>query len=157
MTQDKPKEKIQKMEFSLEMELIDNFQFKVKYDLPEMPDLITDEPPKIGGEGKGPNPSRLIGTAVANCLSSSLVHCLRRAKADVKGIKAEVTGYIERNDEGLLRLTKIDVTILPKFGSSADENLLNRCKDIFEKYCIVTESIRNGLPVNVEIDAEYEN
>ena len=156
MAEEAKKEKIQKLEFSLEMELIDKFQFNVKFDIPEMPDLVTDEPLEMGGEGKGPNPSRMIGTAVANCLTSSLVHCLRRAKADVKTIRADVNGLIERSDEGLLRLKKVDITIRPRLGSEADKNALERCKGLFEKYCVVTDSIRNGLPVNVEVEAEFE-
>ena len=151
------KKKIEKMEFSLEMELIDKFQFNVKFDIPEIPDLLTDEPPVLGGEGKGPNPSRMVGTAVANCLASSLVHCLRRAKADVKGLKAEVRGNIARNDEGLLRLTNVNVVLLPKLGSVSDKAALERCERLFEKYCVVTEAIRNGLPINIEVKAEFEN
>jgi uncharacterized OsmC-like protein len=150
------KEKIQKLEFSLEMELVDKFQFNVKFDIPEMPDLITDEPIKTGGEGKGPNPSRLVGTAVANCLSASLLHCLRRSKVDVEGIKAEVNGLITRNDEGLLRIKKIDVTLKPRLGSPDDEKKFERCKSIFEKYCIVTDSLRQGLAINVDVEPKFE-
>lgn len=155
MTEEKKKEKIQKMELSLEMELIEDFQFLVKFDIPEMPDMITDEPPKLGGKARGPNPSRMVATAVANCMASSLIHCLRRSKADVRGIKAEARGIIERNEEGLLRLKNVDVVIIPKLGSRDDEKAVERCRSIFEKYCIVTESIRNGLPVNVEIEPDY--
>lgn len=144
------------MEFSLEMELIDKFSFNVKFDIPEMPDLITDEPIKVGGEGKGPNPSRLVGTAVANCLASSLMHCLRRAKADVKGFKAQVSGIISRNEEGLLRLKSIHVALQPRLGSESDLKAFERCKGIFEKYCIVTDSIRAGLPVDIEVEPEIE-
>jgi uncharacterized OsmC-like protein len=137
------------------LELIDDFQFNVKFDIPEMPDLLTDEPPAMGGEGKGPNPSRMVATAVANCLSSSLVHCLRRSKADVRGVKALATGVISRNEEGLLRLKNVDVKIMPRLGSNTDEKLVERCMGLFEKYCVVTESIRNGLPVNITVEPEY--
>ena len=132
MAEEKPKKKIEKLEFSLEMELIKDFQFMVKFDIPEMPDMVVDEPPAIGGDAAGPNPSRMVGTAVANCMASSLVHCLRRAKADVRGIKAQASGIIARNDEGLLRLQKVNVTIHPRLGSRSDEAALERCKGIFE-------------------------
>jgi len=156
MAEEVKKKKLDKMEFSLELELIDKFQFIVKFDIPEMPELITDEPPMLGGDARGPNPSRMVGTAVANCLTSSLVHCLRRAQADVRGIKTDVHGLIERNEQGLLRLKSVDVTIKPRLGSSADKNALERCKGLFEKYCVVTDTIRNGLPVNVEVEAEFD-
>jgi uncharacterized OsmC-like protein len=152
MAEEKAKKKIEKLEFKVELELLDRFQFKVKYDFPEIPDLMTDEPIQMGGEGKGPNPSRMVGTAIANCLASSLIHCLRRSKADVKGIKADVKGYIKRNEEGLLRLTNVDVFLYPIMGSSDDMKAFERCKGLFEKYCVVTESIRQGLTVNVEVE-----
>lgn len=157
MAEEKSKKKIEKMEFNIELEMIDKFQFNVKFDHPEIPELITDEPISLGGEGKGPNPSRLIGTAVANCLCSSLIHCLRRARADVKGIKAEVKGFILRNENGRLRMHNVDVILHPKLGRDDDKKILERCKSIFEDYCIVTESIRSGLPINVEVEPVFEN
>ena len=37
-----------------------------------------------------------------------------------------------------------------------DLDKLKRCKDLFEKYCIVTESIRKGLSVNVDVVPEID-
>ena len=45
----------------------------------------------------------------------------------------------------------------PKLGSRDDEKLVERCRDMFEKYCIVTQSIRDGMPVTITVEAEYEN
>ena len=97
------KKKVQEVKFEIKLELIDNLQFNVKFDLPNAPDLIMDEPPMFGGEGIGPNAARLIAAGVANCLAASLTFCLRRAKADLKGMSAIVHGTIGR-EEGLLRL-----------------------------------------------------
>jgi uncharacterized OsmC-like protein len=156
MSEEQPKKKIQKIEFSLDLELIDKFQFKVRFDIPEMPDMLTDEPIEMGGEGKGPNPSRMVSTGIASCLASSLVHCLRRSKADVRHLYVKVDGLMARNDEGLLRLQKVNVVIHPKLGSSDDLPALERCKKIFEKYCVVTQSIRDGLPINIDVEPEFE-
>jgi hypothetical protein len=68
-------------------------------------------------------------------------------------MKTVATGTIGR-EEGVLRLQKIDVKIYPKLGNKEDLVKLERCKGLFEKYCIVTESIRKGLPVNIEVAAE---
>jgi uncharacterized OsmC-like protein len=148
-------EKVQQTEFKLELELIDKLQFNVKFDLPEASDLLMDEPPVFGGSGLGPNASRAIAAGISNCLSASLVFCLRKSKADLKGLKAVATGTIGRED-GLLRLQKVDVKIIPKLGSENDIDKLERCKGLFEKYCIVTESIRRGLPVDIEVLPEVQ-
>jgi uncharacterized OsmC-like protein len=112
-----------------------------------------DEPPDLGGSGLGPNASRIIAAGVGNCLSASLVFCLRKARTDLLGMKAVATGTVGR-EEGRLRLQKVDVKLHPKFGSEDDLDKLERCKELFENYCIVTASIRKGLSVNVEIVPE---
>ncbi len=144
------KGKVQQTEFKIELELIDKLQFNVKFDLPESHDLLMDEPPVFGGSGLGPNAARVIAAGVSNCLSASLAFCLRKAKADLRGMKVVSTGTIGR-EEGRLRLQKVNVKIYPKFGSIDDKDKLDRCKGLFEKYCIVTESIRKGLPVSVDV------
>ena len=143
-------EKVQKTTFKIELELIDKLQFNVKFDLPDVPDFLMDEPPIFGGSGLGPNAARAIAAGVSNCLSASLTFCLRKAKANLIGMKTIAQGTVGR-EEGLLRLQKIDVKIYPKLGSEEDLEKLERCKGLFEKYCIVTESIRKGLPVDIEI------
>jgi uncharacterized OsmC-like protein len=147
------KEKVQQSKFKIELELIDKLQFKVKFDLPDAPDLVLDEPPELGGTGLGPNASRVVAAGVSNCLTASLTFCLRKARADLKGMKVITHGTIGR-EEGLLRLQKLDVTLHPKIGSEEDLEKLKRCKGLFEKYCIVTASIRKGLPVNVDVVPE---
>ena len=147
-------EKVQQTSFEIELELIDKLQFNVKFDLPDAPDLMVDEPPVFGGSGLGPNASRMIAVGVSNCLSASLAFCLRKARADLKGMKVITQGIVGR-EEGLLRLQKIDVKIHPKLGKEDDLDKLERCKGLFEKYCIVTESIRRGLPVNIDIVPEF--
>lgn len=147
--------KVQQTQFEIELELIDKLQFNVKFDLPEASDLLMDEPPVFGGSGLGPNASRAIAAGVSNCLSASLAFCLRKSRADLKGMKVIAQGTVGR-EEGLLRLQKIDVKICPKLGSEEDLDKLERCKGLFEKYCIVTESIRRGLPVNIEVVHEID-
>lgn len=149
-------EKVQQTTFEIELELIDKLQFNVKFDLPDTPDLMMDEPPVFGGSGLGPNASRAIVAGVSNCLSASLAFCLRKTRAELKGLKTIAKGTVGR-EEGVLRLQKVDVKIHPKLGSEEDLDKLERCKGLFEKYCIVTESIRKGLPVSIEVVPETEN
>lgn len=148
--------KVQEVKFQVELELIDNLQFNVKFDLPDAPDLMMDEPPMFGGEGIGPNAARLIAAGVGNCLAASLTFCLRRAKADLKGMNAIVHVTIGR-EEGLLRLQKLDLELHPRLGTEDSLEKLKKCKNLFEKYCMVTESLRRGLPMNVEVVPEIQS
>lgn len=135
--------------FSLQLEQIDQFEFRVKFDLPKATDLVLDEPPPLGG-GKGPNAARLIGAGVANCLASSLVFCMGKFHESPGHLRAEVTGGMVRNERKRLRLGHFDVTIhLPCRASEIAH--LDRCLAQFEDFCIVTESVRHGIPVGVRV------
>lgn len=147
--------KLQQTEFKIELELIDKLQFNVKFDLPEASNLLMDEPPVFGGSGLGPNAARAIAAGVSNCLTASLTFCLRKSRANLKGMRAVTIGTIGR-EGGLLRLQKIDVKIHPRFSNQDDLSQLEKCEKLFEKYCIVTESIRRGLPVSVKIEPEFD-
>lgn len=134
--------------FTIQLEQLEDFEFNVKFDWPDVPDLLLDEPEPLGGQ-KGPNASRLVAVAVANCLSASLYFCLKRSKAEPAGVKAQVTGTIARNEQKRLRISDFAVRI--ELSGVDDPSKLERCLELFEDYCVVTASIRQGIPVSVEV------
>jgi organic hydroperoxide reductase OsmC/OhrA len=138
------------LHFSVELEQREGYEFLVRFDRPKDAELLLDEPPPLGAE-HGPNAARLVAAAVANCLSASLVFCLRgKFKQDPGPIRAMATGTLERNDKGRTRIAGIDVVLSlaePK-GRLAH---LDRCLEQFEDFCVVTESVRRGIPVSVKV------
>jgi uncharacterized OsmC-like protein len=141
---------VDRSEFSLELQWEGKLSFTVKWDFPDAPDLFVDEGPDLGGSGRGPNPSRMVVAGVANCLASSLMFCLQKVRADVKGVRIRAHGTITRNPEGRLRLTRIRVE--PLVTMPADEQVrLARCAGMFEDFCIVTEAVRDGVPIDVQV------
>jgi organic hydroperoxide reductase OsmC/OhrA len=140
--------------FSVELEQQEGFEFRVRFDWPQVPELVLDEPEPLGRRA-GPNAARLVAAAVANCLSASLVFCLRSKFRQNPGpVRAMATGRLERNDKGRYRIAGIDVvlSISEKFGDMPHQE---RCLEQFEDFCVVTQSIRAGIPVSVSVvDAE---
>lgn len=136
--------------FSLTLTLGEGFQFDTEFDGEKMPNLMFDEPAPLG-EDEGPNAARVLGAAIGNCLSASLLHCLRRARIDVEGIRTEVRGRVARNDEGRLRIAGISARILTEIPAGQHERV-PRCLDLFEDFCIVSGSVRQGIPIDVEVD-----
>ena len=126
------------------------YRFRVRFDREGLPDLMTDESPPIG-EGKGPNPSRLLATAVGNCLAASLLFCLGKARLSVDGLEAEVLTEFTRNEAGRLRIGGIKVRLLPKWTEETAAKA-QRCLQIFEDFCVVTQAVRTGVPVEVEVE-----
>jgi organic hydroperoxide reductase OsmC/OhrA len=111
---------------------------------------VLDEPPPLGGD-KGPNASRLIGAAVANCLSASLLFCLAaKFRQSIGPLRTKAHGTLVRNDKGRLRIDRVDVTI-QMAEAAADLPHLERCLAQFEDFCVVTESVRHGIAVSVRV------
>lgn len=138
------------MEFSLNLTRQKDYLFNVQFDLAGVPDLQLDEPAPLGA-GEGPNASRLIAAAVANCLSASLLFCLGKFKQDPGNVTAKVTGEMVRNERGRIRIGGLRVNI--RLDRSVER--LEHCLKQFEDFCVVTESVRSGIPVSVRVeDAE---
>ncbi|RMG27295.1 MAG: OsmC family peroxiredoxin [Methanobacteriota archaeon] len=136
--------------FSLELERVNKFEFRTNFDWESVPPLTLDEPEPLG-EQKGPNASRLVGAAVGNCLSASLLFCLEKGQAKVRTLKTRVEGFLKRNEKGRLRLGGFDVTIVLDVESE-QSGRVSRCLDLFEDYCVVTATIRQAIPVNVRVE-----
>jgi uncharacterized OsmC-like protein len=133
------------MEFTLKLTRQQDYRFNVEFDLAGVPDLQLDEPAPLGA-GVGPNASRLLAAAVANCLSASLLFCLHKFKQD-SGVTANVKGKMVRNEQGRLRVGSVAVDI--QLDQSAER--LEHCAHQFEDFCVVTDSVRKGIPVNVRV------
>lgn len=135
----------------LTIELQDGYRMQVDFGDALAP-LGVDEAPPLGA-GSGPNPSRLLAAAVGSCLSASALFCLRKARIDVKGLKSHVAVRLERNDKGRLRIGGIKVRLAPRLDPG-DRERIGRCLDLFEDFCVVTQSVRGGLPVEVAVEPE---
>ncbi|TAN51123.1 MAG: OsmC family peroxiredoxin, partial [Betaproteobacteria bacterium] len=129
--------------FTLELEQIEGYEFRVKFDWPGNAELLLDEPEPLG-HARGPNAARLIAAAVGNCLAASLVFCMAgKFKQKPGPVRANVTGHIERNEHGRLRIGGFEVT-LKLSDTAASIGHFDRCLEQFEDFCIATQSIRQG-------------
>jgi organic hydroperoxide reductase OsmC/OhrA len=136
--------------FTFTMDLHEGYRFLVDFDQERVPPLLVDEPEPLG-EGAGPNAARMLAAAVGNCLSASALYCLRRARIDVRGIHTTVSGSLERNDAGRLRIGGIKVRIEPVVDQS-EQPRMRRCLELFEDFCVVTQSVRQGVEVDVAVE-----
>jgi uncharacterized OsmC-like protein len=125
------------------------YEFAARYDDPRMPELLLDEPPPLGGGG-GPNAARVLGAALGHCLAASLLSCLGKGRVDVGDLEVRVDGTVTRNEQGRLRIGNLQVTLAPSVPAGARERL-SRCVDLFEDFCVVTASVRQGIPVHVQV------
>jgi uncharacterized OsmC-like protein len=135
--------------FTIELVQQADYRFEARFDNPALPTLVTDEPAPLGGDA-GPNPARLLGTAVANCLAASLLFALRKHRNHVEPLRAVATVSVVRNAQNRLRIGRIGVDLHLE-GVASEINALDRVLAQFEDFCIVTQSIRAGIEVDVRV------
>ena len=135
--------------FSITVEQESDYVFRVVFDDTDAPDLLTDEPAPLGG-GSGPNPSRMLVAAVANCMSASLLFALRKFRNTPGKLVTRAVATMGRNEQNRLRVARIDATIQLPDAPDSYQNL-DRILQQFEQFCVVTESVRHGVEVNVSV------
>ena len=140
------KEKNHDAKVTLEQQ--EDFHFAIRFG-DAIPVLHADEAPPLG-KGAGPTPDQLLAAAVGNCLSDSLLFALRKFKQEPEPIRTEVEATIGRNAANRLRVQHIGVRITLGVPAAALQHL-DRALAQFEEFCTVGESVRQGIPVDVEV------
>ncbi len=126
-----------------------DYAFRVQFHDTALEPLLTDESPPLG-QDQGPNPSRMLLAAVANCLAASLLFALRKQRNTPGPLTAEIVAVPQRNEQGRWRIPTAAVTLhLP--GHNADYRALDRVLAQFEDFCVVTQSVRQGIAVDVTV------
>jgi len=137
-------------QFTVRLTLQDGYAFSVDFGGQDFVPLMVDELPPLG-QGRGPNPARLLAAAVGSCLSASLLFCLRKSRMAVSDLRTTVDVSLARSDRGRLRIGGIRVRLAPELDAEQRERM-GRCLELFQDFCIVTESVRDGIDVDVLVE-----
>lgn len=138
--------------FTIRLNQQERFRIAAQFDWKRVPDLLMDEPPPLG-EQAGPNASRMLAAAAANCLSASLLFCVFKEEPPPNCLRAEATCVMVRNAQKRLRVGRLEISLIVSEAVTGNPRFA-RCKDLFEDFCVVTASIRQGIPTTVVILSE---
>src|SRR5574343_1162972 len=125
-----------------------DYQFQVDFG-EGIPPLLADEPAPLG-TGQGPSPVQLLAAAVGNCLSDSLLFALRKFKQTPEPLHCTVDAEIGRNEQKRLRVLKRTAALHLGVPASSLEPL-DRVLDEFEAYCTVTQSVGQGISIEMQV------
>ncbi|MBA7499773.1 hypothetical protein ES704_02520 [subsurface metagenome] len=137
-----------KVGLSLEQEMI----FSCDLGDMEVKDCYVDDTHKDEVDMLGPNPTRMLGLALLGCLSASFIFCLKKRNLTLDDLKAEAELTIARNKKGFWRVKKIDVEIDIKISDPDTRKRADQCRKMFEEYCVVTQAVRKGIDVEVNVN-----
>lgn len=136
--------------FRVTLTLEEGYRFDVDPGIDGARHFHIDETPPLGAGGHV-NPSRVLASAMASCLASSLLFCLRKSRIEVRSLRVEARGTMVRNERKRLRVGGLHIELFPEVAAGDDERM-KRCLDLFEDFCVVTESVRRGIPVVVGVE-----
>ena len=136
-------------EFSISIDQLQDYEFRVHFDKEQHEPVRMDEPPPLGKDA-APNAARMLAAAIGNCLSASLLFCAKRKGAKIDKIHTNVKVRIGRNETKRLRIDSVEVVIDPQADPAEMAKALE-CLNTFEDFCTVTASIRQGIPVSVSV------
>ncbi|MEA2030233.1 MAG: OsmC family protein [candidate division Zixibacteria bacterium] len=129
----------------VQIERLKNFEFKVKF-LEEDIDLLMDEPEPLGSNN-GPNAVKVLSAAIGNCLTASLLFCLNKSHIEPANLVTTVSTSTSRNEKGRLRVSDSRVEITMGVEKELQKRM-RRCLELFEDFCVVSQSISNGININ---------
>lgn len=125
-----------------------DYRFEIQFD-EGMPVLTSDEPAPLG-TGLGPSPVQLLCAAVGNCLSDSLLFALRKFNQSPEPLSCQVQAQVGRNAEGRLRVLSMQARL--RLGVNAAQLAqLDRVLAQFQEFCTVTQSVGQGIPIQVRV------
>ena len=128
----------------------DGYKYDISFD--ELPGvkIVSDEPTPTG-KSEGVTAAMMLSGAIGHCLCSSLLFCLDKSRVKAKDLSADVNLAMERNDRGRWRIKEIKVNMKP-IVEEVDSKKLERCKELFEDFCIVSSSVRDGIRIDVNVE-----
>lgn len=138
--------------FDIHMKHVERFRFSTQASeegLPHGVPFASDEPDPVG-DNAGPATPALLATAVAHCLSASLLETSRKAHIEVLAMETSATAVVIPNAEGNPRIARIEVLISPLLAN--DNPRKQRCEDVFQNYCTVSSSLKPAIAIDVRVD-----
>ena len=118
--------------------------------------LDADEPPLLLGTGKGPNPVEYLLTALAACVTTSLVYHAAAKGIVLKSVESRLEGDIDLR--GFLGISKEirkgyqEIRMYFKIDADVPEEELQELVQLGPSYSPVFDSITKGVPVKVQLD-----
>ncbi len=126
------------------------FEAEVK----DFPTIVIDEPQQFHGDDRGPSSIEYLCVGIGGCMGTSLVYCLKRFKATFSKLAVKAAAEIHHVPPNrMLRVTALHVNFTITPNPATDDNIENikECYEHFAKYCVVTQSVKQGIPFDIKL------
>jgi organic hydroperoxide reductase OsmC/OhrA len=131
---------------------VERYRFEVRFAEPSWTPLVADLAPPTGSRA-GPTPEEFLAAAMGQCLSSTLLFTLGKARVPVGPMRTRVWLTVGKNPNGRTRVQHIEVEIDVAPVQESDRDRFDRCVATFADYCTVSGAVREGIPTDVKVGA----
>jgi putative redox protein len=111
--------------------------------------VLIDRPLDKGGSDLGPMGGELFLASLGGCFMSNLLAAMRARQVEIPGIQTEVIGTIAGDSPARFSGLELCVTA----DSNVDRELFERLVTIAERGCIMVNTLRGKLDLQVRIGA----
>jgi len=115
-------------------------------------DIHIDEPESFDGTDEGPSPVEFFLIGIGGCLGSTFAYCLQKQDVEIDKLEVVVDGQLKHVGPKLsLRLVNIEAELKITTRDNDSSDKIEKCVKSFQEYCIVTNSITQGVPIDVKV------
>jgi putative redox protein len=108
--------------------------------------VYVDRPVEKGGSDRGPLGGEYLLISLGGCFLSTLLAAIKTRDADVSNVRVAVIGTIGGVPE---RFESIALRVSAKY---ADEGLMRKLVVLAERGCLVTNTLKNAVTIQVDIE-----
>ena len=108
--------------------------------------VIIDRPTEKGGHDKGPMGGELLLIGLGGCFMSNLLAAIKARKTDITGVETVVSGILVDSPP------QIDAINIAVSAQYSDFSVLKKLITIAERNCIVSNTLRRGLQITININ-----
>jgi putative redox protein len=137
------------MKREINLEWVDNYEFVTDLDGHK---ITIDAGEDNGGKNRGARPKALMLVALAGCTGIDVVGMLRKMKVELKGLTIHVEGEMQDDPPKAFESMKVVYTFK---GNELPMDKLEKVVSLSkEKYCGVSATLKNAIPIAYEIRTE---
>ena len=113
-------------------------------------DLNVDESESFHGTDLGTSAVEYLLVGIGGCLGTTFIYCLQKSNIELNEFKVLVEGKLAHvGPKKLLRLVNVDVEMIFSVKETTSKESINNCVKDFKENCVVSNSIADGLPIEV--------
>jgi putative redox protein len=107
--------------------------------------VLIDRPVPKGGEDRGPLGGELLLLSLGGCFLSNLLAAVRARSAAVSDVRITVSATVGGTPE------RVEAFTLSIAAAYDDEDLMRKLIGIAERACIVTNTLKEAAPIEIQL------